>query len=180
MYSSKTHYLLMKRQPYTNRKIARSTIKDETRPDSCCKTEEFNTKTSFQKPQTKSNVNSLQGKGINPLKSGHSQKEYFLKRNKYPILETSINELEHSGALSHSDYINKKKFRHLFLDSNISPPDEENHLSTSASTSSTPTALYTKNQFVSYTSTKHDELLNVRDVNDKCNNITFKQFKVCP
>ena len=173
MYSSKTHYLMMKRQPYTNRKIIRSTIKDETRPESCCTLEESNKKTSFHEPQSKNNVNTLKGRGINPLKCGHSQKEYFLKRNRYPIIETSINDLDHSGALSHSDYINKKKFRHLFLDENISPPDEVNQPSTSNPT------LYTKEQFVSYTSTKHDELLNVHHVDNKCFNTSFKKFKKC-
>ena len=174
MYSSKTHYLLMKRQPYTNRKIARSTIKNESRPESCC-LEKANTKTSFREPETKSHVNTLKSHGINPLKCGHSQKEYFLKRNRYPVLETSINELEHSGALSHSDYINKKKFRHLFLDSNISPPDEESRTSTPPSTKT----LYTKKQFISYTSTKNDDRLNVHDVNDKCSNEMFRDFKEC-
>lgn len=185
MYSSKTHYLLMKQRPFTDRRIKRSTSStdhDTSGANATCNTckrpeypdpptlktssrfNHINRKTSFHIPETKGNVNPQTSKGMNPLKCGHSQKDYYIKRNKYPVLETSSNDFYHRGALSKSEYIEKKRYRNLMLDKKIVPPNE-----------TVQETKYCKNKYVSFTKTNNTDLENVyNSSDDKCNNDIYK------
>ena len=190
MYSSKTHYLLMKQRPFTDRRIKRSTsstdrdTSNENIKCNTCKESEFphpptlktssrfthiNRKTSFHIPETKGNVNSLTSKGMNPLKCGHSQKDYYIKRNKYPIIETSSNDFYHRGALSKSEYIERKRYRNLMLDKQVVPPNENNSQETK----------YLQNKYISFTSTRHGDFENVYDSSNKCDNTVYNTLPKC-
>lgn len=190
MYSSKTHYLLMKQRPFTDRRIKRSTSStdhDTVNGNSNCNTckqseyphpptlkttsrfTHLNRKTSFHIPRTKGDVNPLTSKGMNPLKCGHSQKDYYIKRNKYPVIETSSNDFYHRGALSKSEYIEKKKYRNLMLDKQIVQPNETNIQETK----------YLKNKYVSFTSTSNIDLENVYETSSKCNNNAYNTLPSC-
>lgn len=176
MYSSKTHYLLMSQRPFTERKLKRScpskpcNVGDYPNPseiNSGSTSSHINKKTSFIVPETKGEVNPQTTKGMNPLKCSHSQKDYYLKRNKYPIIETSSDDLYHRGAMSKSEYIQKKRYQTVMLDKNIIPPNEYN-----------TTKSYTKSKFVSFTNTNKASQENVYN-NLVCNNNEFNTFRDC-
>lgn len=131
MYASKSHYLRMSKHPIPDKNIQKALINDikQTHKE-CCKQENYSyfpSDVPYNKsiPFSKSNTsNSNNYDYTNPMKLGHSLKQHYIKRNKYPKMQVSQQHTYCSGVYTQKEYIEKIKFKEILIDDNIELPLE--------------------------------------------------------